>query len=90
MCFAALLGADMQSAKEGLHVAEGLDAVAVNVEAILHTVIHRSRLWILDGASRSLPVLKGIMQHMHQPCHRCSTPRLQLFLQGIFREQSRT
>ncbi len=36
MRFAALLGADMQLVKEGLHVAEGLDAVAVNMEAILH------------------------------------------------------
>jgi len=31
MCFAALLGAKMQSVEEGLHVAEGLDAVAINV-----------------------------------------------------------
>ncbi len=90
MRFAALLGADMQSVEEGLHVAEGLDAVAVNMEAILHIVIHRSLLWILDCTSRSLPVLKGTMQDMHQRCQRCSTPRLQLFLQGIFREQSRT
>ena len=29
----------MQSVEESLHVAEGLDAVAINVEAILHTVV---------------------------------------------------
>jgi hypothetical protein len=31
MTYAALLGTSMQSVKEGLHVAEGLDAVAINV-----------------------------------------------------------
>lgn len=60
----SLLGTDMQSVDEGLHVAEGLDAVAVNMEAILHTVIYRSLLWMLDCTSTPLPVRTSTMQDM--------------------------